>query len=401
MVHERQKFQAGSLRKVVRKDGFGWEFRYRDNSRPGRPQRQITLSSTKFPTEAKALAHLQITVMKINGDASYVGNKQPTMRVLIDRFIESERLRETKALPPGDAFVEGVQYSTSLSYLTYLRRIEDHWADVLIQDVKPAAVDEWLRSLKKISNQMVPLSPKTRASIKGLLHRLFERAMFWEMVPIARNPIALVEVRGASKRSKRPIILTSAQYLGLVEELASPYKEMVQVAMCLGLRVSEVLALQWNDFDFENLSLQVVRGVIHGRVSALKTEASEDELPLDEAFASLLCEWRVRAPEGIWVFTNPETGCPYHASPIQQDYIRAAGRRIGLAKDIGWHTFRHTYRSFLDESGAPIGVQQKLMRHAQIATTMNVYGNAAMTAKRTANSKVVEMVLQRPLQRAS
>jgi hypothetical protein len=37
-----------------------------------------------------------------------------------------------------------------------------------------------------------------------------------------------------------------------------------------------------------------------------------------------------------------------------------------------------------------MGVQQKLMRHAQIATTMNVYGDTMMESKRTANSRVVE-----------
>ena len=41
-----------------------------------------------------------------------------------------------------------------------------------------------------------------------------------------------------------------------------------------------------------------------------------------------------------------------------------------------------------------MGVQQKLMRHAQISTTMNVYGNALMDAKREANSKVVRMALR-------
>ena len=41
---------------------------------------------------------------------------------------------------------------------------------------------------------------------------------------------------------------------------------------------------------------------------------------------------------------------------------------------IGWHTFRHTYRSWLDETGAPMKVQQELMRHASIQTTMNYLG---------------------------
>jgi integrase len=56
---------------------------------------------------------------------------------------------------------------------------------------------------------------------------------------------------------------------------------------------------------------------------------------------------------------------------------------------IGWHTFRHTYCSWLDDTGAPMGVQQKLMRHAQISTTMNVYGNALMEANAVVVSKVL------------
>ncbi len=56
--------------------------------------------------------------------------------------------------------------------------------------------------------------------------------------------------------------------------------------------------------------------------------------------------------------------------------------------------FRHTYRSLLDETGAPIGVEQKLMRHSNVATTMNVYGNSTLQAKKEANSKVVQMVMK-------
>jgi integrase len=41
-------------------------------------------------------------------------------------------------------------------------------------------------------------------------------------------------------------------------------------------------------------------------------------------------------------------------------------------------------------------VQQRLMRHLSIQTTMNVYGHAMPESKRQANSKVVEMVLNAP-----
>ena len=76
--------------------------------------------------------------------------------------------------------------------------------------------------------------------------------------------------------------------------------------------------------------------------------------------------------------------------PIHEERRVAAGKY----SSIGWHTFSHTYRSWLDEAGAPMKVQQELMRHASIQTTMNVYGQAITSSKREANGKVVEMVLK-------
>jgi integrase len=73
--------------------------------------------------------------------------------------------------------------------------------------------------------------------------------------------------------------------------------------------------------------------------------------------------------------------------------IKPKGKSVGI-DGPGWHTFRQTYRSLLDETGAPIGVQQKLTRHANVATTMNICGNSTLRAKKQANSKVVKMGMQ-------
>jgi integrase len=265
------------------------------------------------------------------------------------------------------------------------------------------------------------------------------------MVEWQRNPMQLVEIKGISKRQKKPIVLTVEQFYQILELLPQPYRTMVVVAQCTGLRAEEVLALEWQDIDFENLSMRVVRAVVHGRVKIVKTEYSEDDLPLDPDFAAILLDWKYKSEEenrkvlaagktpfmgSELVFTSPVTWRHYHTAPAQQDYIRPAGcclvecpscgagigvwcwqdsltpngKRLPIHEErwavggkyngVGWHTFRHTYRSWLDNSGAPMGVQQKLMRHAQISTTMNVYGNALMTAKREANSKVVRMALR-------
>ena len=79
---------------------------------------------------------------------------------------------------------------------------------------------------------------------------------------------------------------------------------------------------------------------------------------------------------------------------IQKLHIKPAGERIGIS-GLGWHAFRHSYRGLLDETGANAGMQKGLMRHANIPTTMNTYGRAAMKAKQEANSKVVQMILPR------
>ena len=65
-----------------------------------------------------------------------------------------------------------------------------------------------------------------------------------------------------------------------------------------------------------------------------------------------------------------------------------------MGDGIGWKTFRHSYRSWLDDTGAPLTVQKELMRHASIQTTMNVYGKAMTASKRKAHSRVVEMILK-------
>ena len=124
-----------------------------------------------------------------------------------------------------------------------------------------------------------------------------------------------------------------------------------------------------------------------------KTETSKDEVPLDGDLAAILLAWQAKQDKTIGlVVPSPLTGGCYHAGMIQKLHLKPAGERIGI-QGLGWHAFRHSYRGLLDEAGANAGMQKSLMRHANISTTMNVYGRAAMKAKQEANSKVVQMIL--------
>jgi integrase len=93
-----------------------------------------------------------------------------------------------------------------------------------------------------------------------------------------------------------------------------------------------------------------------------------------------------------WVFANPETGKPYWPGRIQENWLVPAAEKAGIGR-IGWHTFRHSHSTLLHALGVDLKVQQELLRHADIRTTMNIYTQAVPTALREANSKVVRLVL--------
>jgi len=319
--------------------------------------RQLTLSTAECPTEADARQKVQALLWKLNEATPKRETEELTFGALCDLFIKDEHLDEISQLKSGQSNVfGGLKVSTARSYLQIINNhVRPKWGTTLLKDVKPAAVQDWLRQLQR--------SSLTKSHIKALMSRLFNKAMLWEVLEIGANPMSLVEIRGASKRKRRPQILTVEQCSEVRSSLPQPYGTMLLVAQCTGLRISEILALQWGDVDFESLSMKVCRAVTRGVVDTVKTEYSEDELPLDSDFATQLLSWKLQCPPSSenWMFPSSVTGRPYEPSTIQLNYIRPAGRKIGL--NVGWHTFRHTYRSLLDETEAPVGVQQKLMRH--------------------------------------
>src|ERR1700730_12164481 len=109
-----------------------------------------------------------------------------------------------------------VSYGTAVSYLNVLKNIRAKWGQIPLQRMKRRAVQEWLKALG--------VAPKTKGHIKALMHRLYEQAMLWEMVDLERNPMQWVEVKGISKRQKKPLILTVDQYYCLLDLLPQPYR---------------------------------------------------------------------------------------------------------------------------------------------------------------------------------
>ena len=374
----RNRYQFGSLELRKRTKGPDvWLFRYWDRENPSATRPSITLGTVEdYPANADARRAAEGLRLEINNGLPV--REAVTFQGLIDRYVREER----EEIERGD-----LAHTTKEPDLNRINKhISPKWGMCLLREVKPYPVQEWLRKL--------PMAPKTRGHIRGLMYRLFEKAMLWELISPGTQP-DLVELKGVSKRLKAPRILTEEQFGSLLNQLVHPYRCMVLLAGCTGLRISEVMGLRWSLIDFESLVMEVREGYARSQVTKLKSECSQDELPLDPDVATILLEWKRLCPEtqGDWVFPSPRTNKPYDSGSLRKKVLKTAALQAKIQGQIGWHTLRHSYRAWLDETGAPLGVQQKLMRHANISTTMNVYGGAFMETKRKANTSVVQRVL--------
>lgn len=92
-----------------------------------------------------------------------------------------------------------------------------------------------------------------------------------------QNPIKLV--RQSAKREKVPEILELSELQKLLGKLAVRERTLVLLDAATGLRVSELLALRWDDIDFENLEIRVTESIWHQVLGVCKTEASAKPVP--------------------------------------------------------------------------------------------------------------------------
>lgn len=356
-----------------------WVFRYKDGAGNYRGIQFSTIQQCPTKSKARNEADRQRLAEKHIGPPS-VRNGQKTFGQLIAKYKKEE-------MPQ--------RFSTKHGYLTWLDgHIAPKWEGLTINEVEPAIVESWLKGLA--------LSPKSKSHIKGLMSILFNQAMKWKLMPFGRNPMELVKLKGGARRTVRPGVLTIEQWAAYNSQVKEEVIKVIGVvSMCLGLRLSEVLGLKWQDVDWQDETITISRGVVQGREDRAKTEYSEAPVPLDTDLADILLGWKKKtdfAGEDDWVFASPfKCGrAPFFPTAVRRK-IHAAAKEAGLENlFVGEPTkiMRHSYRSWLGITDAPIAVIKDLMRHADVRTTFNDYGNGMQPAMRTAHSKVVQMVLK-------
>ncbi len=360
-----QRHKTGSVRFDKRRGT--WNFLWYDG--PTRRSKRIG-TKQEFPNKAaawKAVERLEIIKPEErDGD---------TVRSVIARY-EAERMP--------------TRHSTARVYRSFLNNhIVPKWGAEPIQSIQPRPVELWLRELT--------LSPKSKTHVRSLMHGLVEFAMWAGLMDISRNPISLVQNKGAMKKVRKARSLTVEQFHALLEELHEPFGTLALISVCLGLRISEALALKWGDVDWLGEQIHIRRGIVEQIVGDVKTEGSARSFPLTGELLERLKAWKQRSDfSGAedWIFASPiKIGrLPYSYTGVWRELVRASeAAKIG---HLGTHAFRHTYRSWLDAVGTPVAVQQKMMRHSDIRTTFNIYGDVVTDEMTTAGVRVAKLAFE-------
>jgi integrase len=137
---------------------------------------------------------------------------------------------------------------------------------------------------------------------------------------------------------------------------------MVLAAGGAGLRLGEIVALEWRDIDLAARRLTVERSDWLGHVTVPKGGRSR-QLPLTQRLTAALKTVRHLRCERVL--------CLPDGSPVTRDRVikavRGAQRIAGIAQGV--HILRHTFCSHLAMKGAPARAIQELAGHADLTTT--------------------------------
>ncbi|MGX1301966.1 integrase [Streptomyces albogriseolus] len=223
---------------------------------------------------------------------------------------------------------------------------------------------------------------------------------------ISKNVASLVKVPKPRRRRIKPwSVAEASQFLTDAAARDDHLFAAWVLVLCLGLRRGEVLGLTWKSVDFERGELYVDhqiqragRQILHRET---KTEDSDDFLPLPALCLKALRMRRAQqigdrqAAGELWqnshdlVFTT-KYGTPIEPGNLTRMFALRA-RRAGL-REIPLRNTRHTCSSLLVALKVHPKVAQRILRHSQIAMTMEVYAEASEEEVRAAIGKLSDVM---------
>jgi integrase len=242
---------------------------------------------------------------------------------------------------------------------------------------------------------------KTAENVYGTLGSILNLGRKWGYA------IPTVEKRDivfpADKKPQPQVFFFDADTAARVINIAPyPFRLMFLIAAVCGLRIGEVTALKVSSVDFKRKLIHINSALDYAtrKESTPKSDNSAAPVCMSELLAKHLRDWLDKhyvANVDGYLFTNSK-GKPYLSDNVVKYGIHRAMANLGIqtAKGIhvGVHAFRHGVTSELLESGTPIHVVTRLMRHADSNVTLEHYAHIVGDAERVASEKFSQRIGQ-------
>lgn len=228
---------------------------------------------------------------------------------------------------------------------------------------------------------------ETYDKIRDCLSSVFTFAI--EKGYATRNPALGLKLPPGRPTPKLKPTITVKQFELIVELIPEPYATMVYVSVYTGLRVSEVIALRWN--DIHGLSITVDEKCCRGEWGAPKSDASNATIAVLKKVTQrieLLKDMSVQIGGGRWgyqtfklvkssgpndlVFQGVRSGRSMHDNNILSRHIKPAARQLGIGF-VNWQCLRRSHATWLKRAGVPLKDASTQMRHSRTSTTADVY----------------------------
>lgn len=242
------------------------------------------------------------------------------------------------------------------------------------------------------------------------MHTVFNQALQCAVNEglISKN-YALNTVRKKDKNTDYEVdVFTPEEQEKIISNLdITPIGVLVRLALGTGCRVGELLGLSWSDIDFENNLIHINHGLKREatfdevgktiikselKVGELKTRKSKRTIPIAEATARVLKQYKLRQREFIRVDIYPKMvflsqhGKPFDSSSVRTQYARLL-KKMGIPYRK-FHALRHTYATRLMENGIHPKVAQELLGHSTCDITMAVYSHVLPEQMKKAVEKI-------------
>ena len=176
----------------------------------------------------------------------------------------------------------------------------------------------------------------------------------------------------------------------LIQAQAEGYYELFLLDLATGLRRGELLALQWDDLDFETGVLTISKQVslVRGKIvmSVPKTKNSIRKLVLPPAVVQVLREYR-KSVHSRWMFPSPVLeDMPLNPGSVY-DRLQLILEHANC-KQVRFHDLRHTFATLALQNGMDVKTLSAMLGHVSAATTLDIYTHSTSEMQHAAARKI-------------